>query len=66
MFILLLHASCIWIPRSMASQEFVKYAPLETSTITNNDAELWVAEEHIFDEDDIDRWEEEEIELQLS
>ena len=59
----------------MASQEFAKYAPLETSTITNNDAELWVAEEQYLEDigDDLDdnhfmdgRWEEEEIELSLS
>lgn len=40
LFIMLLHASIIWMPRPMASQEFIKYAPLEVS-IVNNDLDLW-------------------------
>ena len=41
LFIILLHASTIWMPRPMASQEYVKYAPLEVSVTTNNDKDLW-------------------------
>ena len=41
LFIMLLHASIIWMPRPMASQEYVKYAPLEVSVTTNNDKDLW-------------------------
>lgn len=41
LFIILLHASIIWMPRPMASQEYVKYAPLEVSVTTNNDKDLW-------------------------
>jgi hypothetical protein len=38
---MLFHASVIWMPRPMASQEYVKYAPLEVSVTTNNDKDLW-------------------------
>ena len=41
LFIMLFHASVIWMPRPMASQEYVKYAPLEVSVTTNNDKDLW-------------------------
>ena len=43
LFILLMHASIIWMPRPMASQEFIKYAPLEVSVAAGNDLELWVS-----------------------
>lgn len=56
LFIILLHASVIWLPRAMSSQEFIKYAPLELSVTANNDLELW---EEGVNED----WGEEEIEL---
>lgn len=41
LFVLLAHASIIWMPRPMASQEYVKYAPLEVSASLSNDLELW-------------------------
>ena len=43
LFIILMHASIIWMPRPMASQEFIKYAPLEVSVAAGNDLELWVS-----------------------
>ena len=43
LFVLLAHASIIWMPRPMASQEYVKYAPLEVSASLSNDLELWVS-----------------------
>ena len=43
LFIILLHASIMWMPRPMAGQEYIKYAPLEVSVVTNNDLELWVS-----------------------
>mmetsp|Transcript_882 Transcript_882/g.1403 ORF Transcript_882/g.1403 Transcript_882/m.1403 type:complete len:688 (-) Transcript_882:454-2517(-) len=49
LFIILLHASIIWMPRPMASQEFTKYAPLEVSMATNDDMDLW-------DEDVNENW----------
>ena len=42
LFIILVHASITWMPRPMASQEFIKYAPLEVSAVTN-DLDLWVS-----------------------
>jgi len=56
LFIILLHASVIWMPRPMASQEYVKYAPLEVSVTTNNDKDLW--EEGIQE-----TWSEDEVEM---
>lgn len=56
LFIILLHASIIWMPRPMASQEYVKYAPLEVSVTPNNDEDLW--EEGIQE-----TWSEEEVEM---
>ena len=44
LFVLLLNDSHVWMPRSMTSQEFVKYALAQTSTINNNDDELQAAE----------------------
>merc|ERR1712127_508583 len=40
LFIILLHASITWMPRPMASQEFLKYAPLELNAV-DNDLDLW-------------------------
>uniref|UniRef100_A0A7S2N566 Uncharacterized protein n=1 Tax=Helicotheca tamesis TaxID=374047 RepID=A0A7S2N566_9STRA len=48
LFIILLHASITWMPRPMAGQEYIKYAPLEVSVETNNDMDLW--------EEDIGEW----------
>ena len=56
LFMILLHASIIWMPRPMASQEYVKYAPLEVSVGTTNDKDLW-------GESIQETWSEEEVEM---
>jgi len=59
LFIMLLHASIIWMPRPMASQEYVKYAPLEVSVTTNNDKDLW-------EEDIQENWSGDEAEVEMA
>eukprot|EP00591_Stephanopyxis_turris_P015795 CAMPEP_0195539028 /NCGR_PEP_ID=MMETSP0794_2-20130614/49843_1 /TAXON_ID=515487 /ORGANISM="Stephanopyxis turris, Strain CCMP 815" /LENGTH=643 /DNA_ID=CAMNT_0040673045 /DNA_START=273 /DNA_END=2204 /DNA_ORIENTATION=+ len=41
LFVILVHVSILWIPRPMASQEYVKYAPLEVTNHTTYDFEMW-------------------------
>jgi len=53
LFIILLHATYIWMPRPMASQEYVKYEPIEVDVV--NESDVW--EEDV----DGDIWDNEEI-----
>jgi hypothetical protein len=39
LFIIIAHASYVWMPRPMGSHEYVKYAPLELLEV--NGLELW-------------------------
>ncbi len=51
LFIIIAHASYVWIPRPMGSHEYVKYAPLELLEV--NGLELWeedLTAEDYFDE----------------
>lgn len=57
LFVILFHSSIMWMPRPRASQEYVKYAPLEMSVVSHNDLDLW--EERIGE-----HWSEEEAEAE--
>lgn len=48
LFLIIVHASSVWMPRPMASHEYVKYAPLELTEV--NEFEMWEGDlDDVFD-----------------